>query len=118
MVDTKRGRPRKGSLVWRKSGWHARFWALVDGEWIRVVRPLGTDNKAVARRKLARLVAEANAGATPNARDASAAETLWDACTRIVKQQGEDGLKTWAERRSLLDRYTLDHVKQLAVGCL
>ena len=50
------GRPRRGQLVWRKSGWVARLTVLVDGERIRVCRPLGTDNKAVARRKLARLL--------------------------------------------------------------
>ena len=50
-------RPRTGQLIWRKTGWYARFWTVVDGEEIRVSRPLGTDNKAVARRKMARILA-------------------------------------------------------------
>ena len=59
MNDTKHagGRKRTGQLIWRKSGWYARFWTVVDGEEVRVSRPLGTENKAVARRKMARLMA-------------------------------------------------------------
>jgi integrase len=56
MADT----TQKGQLVWRRTGWLGRWWATVDGERIRVARMLGTDNKAVARRKLARLIAEGN----------------------------------------------------------
>lgn len=59
--DSKKGgRPRKGQLIWRKSGWYARLTVLVDGERVRVSRALDTDSKAVARIKLARLLAAEN----------------------------------------------------------
>ena len=67
------GRPRTGSLVWRKTGWSARYLAQKDGEWMRVCVALGTDNKAVARRKLARLLAAENA---PTAAQAARVETF------------------------------------------
>jgi hypothetical protein len=60
MTESKKhagGRKRTGQLIWRASGSYARFWTVVDGEEIRVSRPLETTNKAVARRKLARLLA-------------------------------------------------------------
>jgi integrase len=68
----KAGRPRKGSLYLTKSGWGARYWADVDGELVRVTRLLGTHDKRVANRKLARLVAEQ----TPATEDARREETV------------------------------------------
>jgi hypothetical protein len=59
------GRPRSGQLIWRKSGWVARLTVEIDGERVRVCRALGTDNKAVARRKLARLLESEDASAAP-----------------------------------------------------
>jgi integrase len=56
--NEKRGRPRKGSLVWAKSGWRARVTVEVDGETIQRTIDLGTTIRAVAKRKLARIVAE------------------------------------------------------------
>ena len=50
------GRPATGQLIWRKSGWYARFTTTIDGERIRVCRALATKNAAVAKRKLARLL--------------------------------------------------------------
>ena len=49
-------RPEEGQLIWRRTRWYGRFWAVVDGERIRVCRALGANNKAVAKRKLQRLV--------------------------------------------------------------
>ena len=76
MTESKKGaggRPRSGQLIWRKSGWVARLTVLVDGERIRVCRALGTDNKAVARRKLARLL---ESDAPVSAEEAARAETF------------------------------------------
>ena len=56
--DRRGGRPRTGSLLWSKSGWRARMPLERDGETIRKVVPLGTKDKAVARRKLRRLLAQ------------------------------------------------------------
>jgi len=85
---------RTGSLIWRQSGWHARFWAVVDGEPMRVIRPLGTTLKPVAAKKLARLVAEASQGA-PGLAESARAETVAEAGRRIlegrdVRDRGND----------------------------
>lgn len=46
-------RPRTGSLVWRATGWSARYWA----HGVRVCMPLGTKVREHAERKLKKLVA-------------------------------------------------------------
>jgi hypothetical protein len=89
------GRPRTGSLVWRKSGWSARYWTKIDGEYIRVCVPLGTDNKAVARRKLARLL---EAEGPTDAEAAAQIETFEVAARAAVSKQAEQGLATWKDR--------------------
>src|SRR4051794_19966762 len=75
----KAGRPRKGSLEFRGKTWHARLTVTVEGESVRKWFDLGTDNKAVARRKRDRLVAEhaASAAVLPVAA-AKAAECVDD----------------------------------------
>jgi hypothetical protein len=88
------GRPSTGQLIWRTSGWAARFMAVVDGERVRVCRPLGTDNKAVARRKLARLL-ESN-GSLSNA-EVARPDTFEEAAVRIVEGQRVGGLETWRD---------------------
>lgn len=55
----KTGPEATGGLVWRKKGWGGRVRVLVDGEYVRKVIDLGTKDKAVARRKLAKLVESA-----------------------------------------------------------
>src|SRR5688500_7432697 len=97
------GRPRTGQLVWRKSGWAARFWTVVDGEKIRVQRDLETTNKAVARRKLARLLESEN----PTPAEAVRRETFAEAAKRIVEKQRAEGLRTWKDRWRRLERFAL-----------
>src|SRR5687767_9993757 len=46
------GRAPTGQLIWRPSGWYGRVRVEIDGERVRVSRPLGTKNRAVAKRKL------------------------------------------------------------------
>jgi integrase len=67
----KQGRPNTGSLVWTKSGWCARVTMTLDGERVKQWFKLGTANKSVARRKLARLLTET----TPAAPELERAET-------------------------------------------
>lgn len=85
-------RPKTGSLVWRKKGWFARIWTLTEGEWIRVPVDLETTNKLVAKRKMARLVAEANAGTA--AEDVGTVETFELAAERVHKLRVADGVKS------------------------
>ncbi len=111
------GRPRKGSLEFRGKTWHARLTVTIEGA-LRKWFDLGTDNKAVARRKLAKLVAEIAKGNAPSieavADAATAPESMGDVITRIVTDQGREGLKTWADRLSRLQRYALPEITHLA----
>ncbi len=95
------GRSRTGQLVWRKRGWAARFWTVIDGERVRVQRDLETSNKAVARRKLARLLESEN----PTPAEAARSETFAEAAKRIVQKQKDEGLRTWKERWRRLERF-------------
>ncbi len=110
------GRPRKGSLVWRASGWAGRFWELTDGEWIRVIRPLGTDNKAVARRKLARLVAEANSGsASPDAEATKAIETVDSYAKGWLASRAGRGLPSSSNEKRYYERVWKPAIGHLAL---
>jgi hypothetical protein len=100
-----------GQLIWRNGSWHARLYAEVDGERIRVRRKLDTDNKAVARRKLARLVRAAN----PSHQEAERAETFEEAARRVMEGQ-QESVKTWRERLSRLEHYAFPHIAKLPVG--
>ena len=71
--------------------------SVVDGERVRVCRPLETDNKSVARIKLARLLG--SEGALSND-EAARPETFEEAAVRIVGGQRAEGLTTWTDRPS------------------
>jgi integrase len=66
----------------RPSGYYGRFWAVVDGERIRVTKALGTTNRQAAKVKLARLIAEAAANPGKPI-DARRVENFREAATRI-----------------------------------
>jgi len=115
MSEVKRspgGRPRSGQLIWRESGWVARLTTEIHGERVRVCRALGTDNKAVARRKLARLLESENASAEEAARP----ETFEEAARRIVANQGAEGHRTWKDRLARLQRLAFPEFGQLPVN--
>jgi len=95
-------RKQSGQLIWKGGGWAARFYTFVDGEYVRVLRTLHTTNKAVARRKLARLIAESDASPIGARRP----ETFEEAARRILDEQKAVGLRTWKAR---LQRY-VDYV--------
>ena len=82
--------PRKatGTLQRRPTGWYGQYWATVDGERVRLTRALGTHNRAVAKRKLAKLVAAAQRGEVA---DATAAETFEEAAERVYQARVEAG---------------------------
>ncbi len=99
-VVNKGGRPRKGSLEWRGGTWCGRVTVTVDGESIRRWVRLETDNKVVARRKLARVLNEQNKDLVAVKVSAARGETYSDLATRvgacrkvegIVDTESEDG---------------------------
>ncbi len=110
MKTRKRAKAGSGQLLWSGKGWSARYWAVVDGERIRRCVSLGTDNRAVATAKLARLVdGEADAASV------AAPETFEQAARRIVSAQGDEGLKTWTERLSRFERFAFPEIGALQV---
>jgi len=99
-VVNKGGRPRKGTLEWRGGTWCGRITITVDGESIRRWVRLETDNKVVARRKLARVLKEQNNDLAAVKVSAARGETYGDLATRvgacrkvegIVDTESEDG---------------------------
>jgi integrase len=95
------GRPRKGSLEFRGKTWHARLTVTVDGVHVRKWFNLETDNKAVARRKLARLIAEQTAAAAPSVAElavqARRKETVADLAAAYGARRKAEGVKTWKD---------------------
>jgi integrase len=91
------GRKRTGRLYWTKSGWRARLTVEIDGETVRKSFDLQTTDRAVARVKLRRLLAEP----TPAPEAAARAETFREAADRIV---GESAIAT---KQARLDRLRL-----------
>lgn len=81
--------PRKatGQLIWRTTGWYARFMSVVDGERIRVCRALDTKNKVVAKAKMDRLLASEEGAAV----DAKRPETFSEAAERVYALRREGG---------------------------
>jgi integrase len=93
---------QRGQLIWRDGrGWYGRFYATVEGERLRVCRALGTDNKAIAQRKLLRLI---ESSAT-EPKEAKRGETFEEAARRILSQQKASGMVTWHTRESRLEAY-------------
>jgi integrase len=83
--------PRKtsGTLVWTKTkGWVARIPIVIDGERVKKTYELGTTDRAVARRKLARVIDELATGAAVTTDAAKPTETL------------EQYAKTWFASRA------------------
>jgi len=108
---SKVGRPAKGGLIWTKKGWAARITTTISGERVRVQRQLETTSRAAAQAKLTRLLASES----PTATEAARVDTFEEAARRIVAEHGTQGLKTWQERLSRLQRYAFPELGALAV---
>ena len=97
----RRGRPRAGSLYYAKSGWRARVTIDVDGVPVQKSFDLETHDRAAARIKLKRLLAE-RALTETLADEAKRAETFSEAAKRIV---GASGIATKDARLERLKKY-------------
>lgn len=104
----KTGRPRTGQLIWRKSGWHARYIKTVDGERIRVCEPLHTENKVAARAKLKRMLA-----APPGETVEVHPETVAEACERVHEARKADGSKDAKNEIARLRQYAVPAIGHL-----
>jgi integrase len=101
---------QEGQLFMKEGlGWYGRFYATVDGERVRVCRSLKTHNKAVARRKLARLIAEGNVAPE----EAQRFETFEEAARRIVDEQKAAGMGTWKDRVHRLETHVFPTIGKM-----
>ncbi len=108
-------RPRKGHLEWRKCGWCARLTVNVDGESIQQWHKLGTENRAVARRKMARLVA-ANLPMESAAELAASEETVNAFGTDWIAKREALALPTAAYERRIFERIWRPAIGPLALS--
>src|SRR5688500_6874750 len=91
---------QEGQLFLKEGrGWYGRYYADVEGERVRVCRALKTHNKAVARRKLERLIAAGNVQAA----EAQRPETFEEAARRVIDSQKAAGMVTWKDRLHRLE---------------
>lgn len=86
---TRRGRPATGTLELRKSGWYVRLFVTIDGESVRKWFALDTHDKAVAKRKAARMVKSAAQRRIP--KPINRVETYAEAAERIRAMRLADG---------------------------
>ena len=108
-------RQQEGQLFMKEGlGWYGRFYATVDGERVRVARALKTHNKAVARRKLARLIAEGNV--TPE--EAQRPETFEEAARRVIDEQKAAGMSTWKDRLHRLTEWAFPVIGKMLPGAV
>ena len=96
---TKRTKPRKGCLQFRTKSWRAVITTEQDGEVVRKWINLNTDSKAVARRKLARMLKEPEVAGVQAA--AVAPETYAELAKRVRLLRRDQGLKDCDSEESI-----------------
>jgi site-specific recombinase XerD len=109
-------RQRTGQLILRPTGYYARLWTTIDGERVRVSHALGTKNKAVARRKLDRLLAAESA----TSGEAKRVESFTEVAERFYAKRIADRPSARGPKQDLasLRRYALPligHMDALAI---
>ncbi len=109
-MEKKPRNKRTGTLILTKAGLAARVPVLVDGVRVKRWFNLGTDNRALARRKLARLIEDLERNEEPTPERVAAVETFAEAAARVVKRQRGEGLKTWKEREQRLRDFALPRI--------
>jgi site-specific recombinase XerC len=116
MTDApKPGRKRKGTLLWTKGGWVARVPVVVDGVKIKQCFPLGTENKIVAKRKMALLIEKLDAGEQVAPKDTARVETVREAGERINNERTAQGLRNAKDEKARLRTYVLDAIGHMDV---
>jgi integrase len=113
--QSKPTKPRSGCLVWAKSGWRAKVTLTLDGETVRKVYKLGTLDRQVAEKKLARLLDEANPPPDP-ATVAAAALTFKEAADMAHEQWKAEGLGEADGRRDRLDLHAMAQLGPMPVA--
>jgi len=111
-------RKRTGQLICRKGWFYARVTTVIDGEKVRVMKALGTQNPVVARKKLDKL----NAAESPATEDVKRAETFAEAAERVYAErvaevEATDPLRARGTREELaqLRRQALPLIGKMSV---
>lgn len=100
----------KGQLIRRRDGWAGRYYVTIDGVRVRRYVPLGTDVRAVAAAKLARLIA---GDAPPEV--AAQAERFRDAAERVHERRRAGGVRSAADEVARLRAYAYPTLGDLPV---
>jgi integrase len=90
-------RKATGTVLWYRSGFHARYWSTVAGERKRLFVDLETTNRLEAERRLAALVDADRAGQQP-----ATVETLEQAGNRVIDLREKLGQSPRGERGYLV----------------
>src|SRR5688572_23945250 len=96
-------RKRTGSLMLCKSGYRARVWVMEDGTEVRRFIDIGTTNKSVAKRKLARLVARIAKGLPPEDVEVEATRYSVNDFAEKYYDERSNHVKSWKDERRIYD---------------
>lgn len=109
-------RPRKGTIEVRGGKCWARLTVDIDGESIRKRFDLGTDNKAIARRKLARMLREGTFATEAEAAvEAAKPETYAELAARVHASRVAEGIADTARELSRERDWIIAEIGHLAV---
>jgi integrase len=111
------GRPRKGSLEFRGGTWHVRLTLTVEGVAVRKWFSLNTDNKVVARRKAARLLAERQVPSVASAAiEAARPETYVELAKRVAANRRLEGIADCRTEESRESVWVIPVIGELPVA--
>lgn len=112
-------RKASGTLVWTKTkGWVARIQVVVDGVRIKQTLELGTDNRAVACRKMARIIVDLSKGAAPQATETKAPETVEAYAEDWFKNREARGIVATDYEKRYFERLWKPAIGKLALGAV
>lgn len=106
-------RQASGQLIRRATGWFARVTVTIEGERVRVMRDLGTQTRAVAQKRLEKLL-----GSDGPATDVGGAETFEEAARRVCEQRAAVRPAWAAEGLGWLERFAFEHIGKLRVTAI
>src|SRR5690606_21925012 len=112
MTNPKKGRPRKGSLVYTQSGYRARITVEVDGVPVQKRFDLGTKDRAAAKAKLRALVRK-HAPAEPEATKKPL--TVQEYGQGWVERREQMGIAAASYERRYLERVWYPAIGKLAL---
>jgi integrase len=114
----KGGRPRKGSIQYRGRTWYAVLTVTIDGESMRKWVRLDTDNKAIARRKLARLLKDTPGSLDGLTEAAQSPEAYKELADRVGASRKVAGIADTYSEELREKHWILDEIGHLPVTAI